>query len=93
MAEIIANWLLGHCPALVRALSSLTPLQVLLLTAAICAALAIGNGREISLGSARRAKRRAARDKRRAQEFKAFLSDDDIYDADWMDYDLWLHDK
>lgn len=92
MAEIIANWLLGHCPALVRALSSLTPLQVLLLTAAICAALAIGSGREISL-SARQIKRREVRNERRVQEFKAFLRDDDIYDADWMDYDLWLHSK
>lgn len=92
MADFIATWLLEHCPEMVRVLSSLSPWAVLALTAAILIAIAIGSGREISL-SARQIKCREVRNERRVQEFKANLRDDDIYDADWMDYDLWLHSK
>lgn len=103
MAEIIANWLLGHCPALVRALSSLTPLQVLLLTAAILAAGVVGSG--YINGAFNKAAgttdnkhggkldgipiRKARSHREMPAGMREILRDEEAFDAEWMDEAKW----
>lgn len=94
MADFIANWLLEHCPEMVRVLSSLSPWAVLALTAAILAALVIGSnyinsvinktdkGREIPI-------RKAASKRKIPKELRELLRDEEEFDAEWMDEEAW----
>lgn len=90
MADVIMNFLMEHFPNMVRVLSALTPLQALLLTAAILAAGVVGSG-YINGYINKTAKgrgipiRKAASSREIPKELRELLRDEEEFDVDWMD--------
>lgn len=90
MADIIANWLIEHFPNMVRVLSALTPLQVLLLTAAILAAGVIGSrGINNALGGTKKLRK----SQKKPSALRQLLTDEEVFDAEWMNPELWKKSK
>lgn len=103
MADVIMNFLMEHCPNMVRVLSALTPLQALLLTAAILAAGVIGSG--YINGAFNKAAgttdnkhggkldgipiRKARSHREMPAGMREILRDEEEFDAEWMDEEAW----
>ncbi len=95
MADIISNWLLGHCPEFVRAVGSMSPWAVLALTVAICTALVIGNrGINAALSGGHRPHKPRQSPSRVPSAVRQLLRDEEPFDPSWMDaYLVALADK